>query len=158
GQTITMEASSPGGVGGATVSLTGNEGNEPQTPGKLYLSKDSSATVTNQQLVFVFTTPQPTRTYIASGLPLTQGSVNTTKGLVMWYHALKADTPEAVSPDQLVEWSFRGAYLQTLPTAQPQYNILPPSGGYFIDSAGYDVSYVDAMMLPVAMEVTNAIV
>lgn len=157
GQTVTLEASSPGGVGGATLS-------PGQNPGQLIMSKNALDTFTNQQFTLVFKTPQPTFTYIASGLPLESGNISSTKGLVMWYHSLKADTPQAVSQDQLTEWTFRGDYLKTLPTAQttnsnPAYNnILDPNLGVFVNSAGYDVSYVDAMMLPVAMEVTDALV
>ncbi|MBN8248665.1 MAG: hypothetical protein J0L84_14650, partial [Verrucomicrobia bacterium] len=73
-----------------------------------------------------------------------------TNGVVMWYRtALLA--PALDSPDQLAEWTIRDqAYL-----SNPQ--ITARTGGQIAESErvtliNYDVSYVDNMFLPVAME------
>lgn len=73
-----------------------------------------------------------------------------TNGVVMWYRtALLA--PALDSPDQLAEWTLRDqAYL-----SNPQ--ITARTGGQIPESErvtliNYDVSYVDNMFLPVAME------
>jgi hypothetical protein len=73
-----------------------------------------------------------------------------TDGVVMWYRTAKL-APALDSPDQLLEWTIRdGPYL-----GNPQ--ITARTGGLIPDSEkvtliNYDVSYVDNMFLPVAME------
>jgi hypothetical protein len=69
-----------------------------------------------------------------------------TDGIVMWYHAEVAEQPAPDAPSQLTEMTLRDPYLATLPTAQ-----------YIASSQeqeliNYDLSYVDSMILPVAME------
>ncbi len=69
-----------------------------------------------------------------------------TDGIVMWYHA---EVPEGISLDastQLAEMTYRDPYLATLPTGQ----YIDPSQEETL--INYDVSYVDSIVLPVAME------
>ncbi len=70
-------------------------------------------------------------------------------GLVMWYHAKEAEAPTNDAPDQLVEMTFRDKYLGSLSTAP----YIPPSEKHAL--VNYDLSYVDTMLLPVAIEATD---
>jgi hypothetical protein len=69
-----------------------------------------------------------------------------TQGVVMWYHAEIPEEPALDAPTQLAEMTFRDPYLATLPTAA---SIDPSQEQTLIN---YDVSYVDSMLVPVAME------
>ncbi len=69
-----------------------------------------------------------------------------TDGIVMWYHAEVPEEPALDAPLQLTEMTLRDPYLASLPTAQ-----------YIASSQeqeliNYDLSYVDSMILPVALE------
>ena len=79
-------------------------------------------------------------------------STETPNGRVMWYHSkTSSDAAENTNPGaatQLAEWTFRDSYLGTLPTGSQ----ITPSEKPTIPFVNYDVSYVDNMMLPVAME------
>jgi len=72
-------------------------------------------------------------------------------GKIMWYHALASQTPANDAPDQLLEMTFRDGYLSGLPTAQ--HGLIPESEQHAL--VNYDVSYVDSILQPVAMEATN---
>jgi hypothetical protein len=67
--------------------------------------------------------------------------------MVMWYHASVARAPLNDAPSQLTEYTIRDPYQKTL------------NPGLNLDELGplinYDVSYVDSMVLPVAMEATD---
>lgn len=68
-------------------------------------------------------------------------------GVVLWYIAPVPVGPVNESPDQLLEWTFRDkAYFETLPTKGE----IP--AGEFVTLVNYDVSYVDNLYLPLAME------
>jgi hypothetical protein len=70
-------------------------------------------------------------------------------GLVMWYHSPTALDASNDAPVQLTEYTIRDAYLGTLPNP----TILPD--GELHSLVNYDVSYVDSMVLPIAMEATS---
>ena len=70
-----------------------------------------------------------------------------TNGMVMWYHAPIARSPLDDAPSQLAEFTIRDPYQLTL-----NPGLDPKTLGPLIN---YDVSYVDSMVLPVAMEATN---
>jgi hypothetical protein len=87
-----------------------------------------------------------------------------TKGMVMWYREginaqtpppLKVKPPEQAlapvgdAPSQLIEWTIRDPVLSTL---NPNIDLLHPNNGETHANINYDVSYVDNMALPVAME------
>lgn len=71
-------------------------------------------------------------------------------GIVMWYHAKTPAAPKNDAPDQLLEMTFRDPYLATLPTADK----IPNSEKSF-QLINYDVSYVDSMLMPIAMAAVN---
>jgi hypothetical protein len=101
-----------------------------------------------------------TARFIQGGFTLTkQGTAPTNDGLVMWYHALKPQAPNNDAPFQLTEFTFRGTFYD--PAINATANFLPLLGkddldGAKVDSADYDISFVDTINLPVAMEATNA--
>jgi hypothetical protein len=74
-------------------------------------------------------------------------------GLVMFYHDTTPLTPALDSPAQLTEFTIRDQYLNTGGAA--------PGKGWLTDSAqtivlfNYDVSYVDNLTSPIAMEATQ---
>lgn len=68
-------------------------------------------------------------------------------GVVLWYKSPVPVGPVSEAPDQLLEWTYRDKdYLSQLPTA----NEIP--AGQLITLVNYDVSYVDTLFLPLAME------
>ena len=71
-------------------------------------------------------------------------------GVVMWYTAA-LNGPALDSPDQLVEWTIRDeVYLSNPKITARTNNEIPTSER--VDLINYDVSYVDNMFLPAAME------
>ncbi|MBN8249290.1 MAG: hypothetical protein J0L84_17825, partial [Verrucomicrobia bacterium] len=72
------------------------------------------------------------------------------EGVVMWYHS-QLVAPALDSPDQLLEWTIRDREYLSNPqiTARTQ-NRIPANER--VTLINYDVSYVDNMFLPVAME------
>ena len=71
-------------------------------------------------------------------------------GVVMWYRAAKL-APSLDSPDQLAEWTIRDqTYLSNRAITHQTNNEIPERER--VDLINYDVSYVDNMFLPVAME------
>jgi hypothetical protein len=106
--------------------------------------------------------PQPsisqTARFLQTGFTLTtKGSPSTTNGAVMWYHALTASAPNNDAPFQLTELTFRNAYYGSITgfvnlmggsTSSVYTDAIKPA-------ADYDVSYVDSINMPIAMEATN---
>lgn len=68
-------------------------------------------------------------------------------GVVLWYKSPVPIGPVSEAPDQLLEWTYRDKdYLSQLPT----HSEIPE--GQLITLVNYDVSYVDNLFLPLAME------
>lgn len=83
-------------------------------------------------------------------------------GMVMWYRQglnnqtnpktkpiEQSKAPAGDAPSQLIEWTMRDPVLSTL---NPNIDVLHKSYGETHANINYDVSYVDNMALPVAME------
>lgn len=70
-------------------------------------------------------------------------------GVVMWYHATIPSGPANDAPAQLGEMTFRDPYLDKLPTRAD----IPASEKTTL--INYDVSYVDSIAMPVAMEAAD---
>lgn len=99
-----------------------------------------------------------TARYIQPGFTLTkQGSTSTTNGVVMWYHALTPQAPNNDAPFQLTEVTFRGTFYDPKinTTTGFQYLLGSALEGSDTDSADYDISFVDTINMPVAMEASN---
>ena len=77
----------------------------------------------------------------------------------MWYHALNGNAPNNIAPFQLTEISFRGTfYNPTINTGTGFEDLIGPDvfdQGVDNDSADYDLSFVDSLNLPVAVEASN---
>jgi hypothetical protein len=102
--------------------------------------------------------PSPTDHFIQMNYTLTNikdpnNPVSTSNGEVMWYHALDGLNPSPGAPFQLTEVTFRGTLYNT-----PGYQALWGGAwdGAKTNSVDYDVSYVDAVNMAVAMEAPNA--
>ena len=151
---------------GETFKVTG--GNLPSAGVQVTIDSSHPNDVTLPQGVTTSQTPEaytfqltsgesisPTVRYVQPGFTLTtQGSPSTTNGLVMWYHALQSQAPSNEAPFQLTELTFRG----TLYAAVPGFQVLMDANDYNgakTDSLDYDLSFVDSINLPVAMEATN---
>ncbi len=71
-------------------------------------------------------------------------------GVVMWYRAT-LEAPALDSPDQLIEWTIRDrAYMSSDAITKATHGKIPENERTTL--INYDVSYVDNMLLPVAME------
>ena len=78
----------------------------------------------------------------------------------MWYHSLTAENPNNDAPFQLIEMSFRGTFYNPKINVGTGFNYLigfdTTKKNYIsandFDLVNYDVSYVDSIALPVAME------
>jgi hypothetical protein len=97
----------------------------------------------------------------SSGGPV-GGNGQAATGMVMWYRqgvnnqtdrtqpaALQAQAPANDAPAQLTEWTMRDPVLSII---NPNIDKLKPNYGETHANINYDVSYVDSMALPVAME------
>ncbi|HAB19327.1 MAG TPA: hypothetical protein DCE44_23220, partial [Verrucomicrobiales bacterium] len=73
-----------------------------------------------------------------------------TNGVVMWYRSALV-APALDSPDQLVEWTFRDEKYLSNPQINARTDNQIPSSQK-VTLVNYDVSYVDSLFLPVAME------
>lgn len=74
-----------------------------------------------------------------------------TNGVIMWYRAETAEAPNDDTEDQLAEWTIRDHnYMRTLSTIQniPDTEV--------VTLINYDISNVDNLYLPLAMQVTDA--
>ncbi len=94
----------------------------------------------------------PTSIYAVNSV---QANGSITNGRVMWYHALTDEGPNGAAPAQLTEITFRGTYFN--PNNNGGFAYLFNSDQDFINAndfnlINYDVSYVDSIALPVAME------
>ena len=156
---VTYNVSGPGGYT-ATATVSSNAG----APGG-YVMKLSApyAGTTAQSFTFTVQTPSNQNTtatarYLQTGFSLTTQGTTSQNGVVMWYHALLAQNPNNDAPFQLTEITIRSAYYASTGT-----NFAALMGGtnssVYIDAikpaADYDVSYVDSINMPVAMEATN---
>ena len=78
----------------------------------------------------------------------------------MWYQALTAKNPNNDAPFQLIEMSFRGTFYNPKINVGTGFNYLigfdTTRQNYIsandFDLVNYDVSYVDSIALPVALE------
>jgi hypothetical protein len=100
----------------------------------------------------------PTDHLIQKGFTLAdntqQGSPTTTNGEVMWYHAQGTLNPNDDAPFQLTEVAFRSELYNT----KGFQALMSPAA--FVDAKenaiNYDISMVDSINMPVAMEAANA--
>ncbi len=107
---------------------------------------------------FPDTHTSPTAHYIQKGFTLAdntkQGSPTTTDGEVMWYHAQGTLNPNDDAPFQLTEVAFRSDLYNT----KGFQALMSPDA--FVDAKenaiNYDISMVDSINMPVAMEAANA--
>ena len=93
-------------------------------------------------------TPKYTLAAIVPAISSTGGPAGAT-GVVMYYHSLIANGPANDAPSQLIEFTIRDTFLGTLSTKA----LIPDSEKHPL--VNYDVSYVDSMTIPVAMEATD---
>ena len=141
GETVTVNSATPNSI---TLPTAGTAAG----PAAQYIFKDTSGIL-------------PTAHFIQQNFGFIQQGVASGKGDVMWYHALAAIQPNNVAPFQLNELSFRGTYyddsIHTL-GKNTGFSYLIPAADYpgaKLDSADYDLSFVDSINLPVAIEATN---
>ena len=77
----------------------------------------------------------------------------------MWYHALTAQAPNNDPPFQLTEVTFRGTFYDPTINIGTGFGYLLGNsvlnGGADVNSADYDISFVDSLNVPVAMEASN---
>jgi hypothetical protein len=113
----------------------------------------------------IFTTAR----YVQTGVPLTVPkngvSTPTTDGAVMWYHDLNSSAPNNIAPFQLTEFTFRGPFYNRDVNIGTGFDWLldgndkhDPRGVYASsigNIADYDISFVDTISMPVAMEATG---
>jgi hypothetical protein len=101
------------------------------------------------------TVPTPTDHFIQRNFALTtQGSPGTTDGVVMWYHAQGSLNPNEDAPFQLTEITFRSNLYNT----KGFQALMTPAAfdDAKDDAINYDISMVDSINMPVAMEASNA--
>lgn len=158
-------------AGGELVTL------DPGQPGYVVLPQGGTAAGLDQY-VFKAVTSDPahndmpiftTARYVQTSVPLTVTTngvpAPTTTGAVMWYHDLNANAPNNVAPFQLTEFTFRGEFYNKAVNVGTGFDWLldgndthDPLGVYassIHDIADYDISFVDTISLPVAMEATG---
>ncbi len=141
--------------GGYTVTIDSSH------PGYVTLPGTDTTQTTAGQYIFTAVgseTLGPTARAIEDKFPLTtQGGSPTSNGLVMWYHALTAQAPNNDAPSQLTEFTFRGTFYNPTinPTTGFQYLLGALLPSVDTDSADYDISFVDSISMPVAMEAAN---
>src|SRR5262249_47043101 len=107
--------------------------------------------------------------FVQTGVPLvptTQGTTPTSAntGLVLWYHDVRAQAPNNDAPFQLTEFTFRGTYYDKTKSPGTGFDWLMDGNtdhaakkvyaGSIHDSDDYDISFVDTINMPVAMEAT----
>jgi hypothetical protein len=139
GETITIDSSHPDYV-------------VLPTPGPSKGVQQYFFTITSNPLI------SPTTRFIQNGFTLTTGSSATKNGLVMWYHALLPQAPNNDAPFQLTEVTFRGTFYDNNINKGTGFQYFFDSkvfDGIKVDSADYDISFVDTINMPVAMEASN---
>ncbi len=133
--------------------------------GRIDISDDPTYLVTNATVAAPANSPNPFQYYafqagstaqdpdytLASVAPAqsSSGGPAGVSGVVLYYHSLVPSGPANDAPSQLLEFTIRDTYLKTLSTA----SLIPDSEKHPL--VNYDVSYVDSMALPVAMEATD---
>ena len=134
-------------------------------PHSVTLNPPSGTSITTpagvQQFTFTSATSiAPSLRYTQPGYTITNGSSSASNGVVMWYHSLTAENPNNDAPFQLIEMSFRGTFYNPTINVGTGFNYLigfdTTKTNYIsandFDLVNYDVSYVDAIALPVALE------
>lgn len=100
----------------------------------------------------------PTARYIQDKFQLVTQGTTTADGLVMWYHALTSAAPNNDAAFQLTEVSFRGDFYDPAVNVGTGFQyLLGPDvfPGAKTNSVDYDISFVDTINLPVAMEASD---
>jgi hypothetical protein len=136
-----------------------------------YIDLPTAATGAQQAKQYIFTcispaTISPTARYIQGGFKITSTLSGVTDGLVMWYHALNPNVPNNDAPYQLTEVTFRGTFYDPSINKGTGFAYFfdqsgngnpksSPFDGLKKDLADYDISFVDSINMPVAMEARN---
>ena len=89
-----------------------------------------------------------TRRYIDQN-PARVSGTNGDKPVVMYYHSNSSKAPAGEAPDQLAELTIRDPYQYVL---NPNLPDPKKNSDYLGPLFNYDISFVDSIMLPVAME------
>jgi len=159
---VGMVVSGPGIPDGDTIeSLTGGLANSITLKSPANLAAGGPATQTNVAYVFTLTNGSsisPTQRYIVPSLSGSNYPTSITNGYIMWYHALTAEIPHNSAPFQLAEFTIRGDYYAANNNPGFQYLINDSNttiGANDFNLFGYNVSFVDSMALPVAIEADN---
>jgi hypothetical protein len=153
-----MKVNGPGIPGNTTITV----GSDPHS---VTLNPPPGTSITTaagvQQFTFTSTNPiSPSLRYTQPGYTITDGSASANNGMVMWYHSLTAQNPNNDAPFQLIEMSFRGTFYNPKINVGTGFNYLigfdTNETNYIsandFDLVNYDVSYVDGIALPVALE------
>ena len=153
-----MEVNGPGIPANTTITV----GSDPHS---ITLNPPQGTSITTpagvQQFTFTSATSiAPTLRYTQPGYTITDGTSSADNGVVMWYHALTAKNPNNDAPFQLIEMSFRGTFYNPKINVGTGFNYLigfdTKDTNYIsandFDLVNYDVSYVNAIALPVALE------
>ena len=152
---------------GMSVNVPGNSTItvDPSHLDYVTLNQPAANALPVQQFVFTSAgsdTISPTDRVVTTGYSLTTPEGTSTDGAVMWYHALKANLPNNDAPFQLTEVTFRGSFYNPAINTTTGFQYLlgnDPGNGIAandFDLADYDVSFVDAINMPNAMEATDA--
>ncbi len=141
GVPVTIDSTNPAGV-----TLPANEPAETDQPYVFSLTSGASISPTDRIIQGQFSLT-------------TQGSSPTTDGLVMWYHGLTAQAPNNDAPFQLTEVTFRGTFYNPTINTGTGFGYLLGNdvlnGGADVNSADYDISFVNSLNVPVAMEASD---
>ena len=127
--------------------------------GVVTLSKDTVAEGRGPNIYTVAIPPiAATRRFTVDSVSGAAYPGSITNGRIMWYHSLAAQGPQKDAPGQLTEITFRSDYYAPENNAGFQYLIgTDPDtlNANDFNLINYDVSYVDSMVLPVAMQADN---
>ena len=120
----------------------------------------SAATLADQtNVVYTFQSTAgdiaPTERFTVDAVsgPAFPGSI--TNGRIMWYHASLSESPVNDAPFQLTEETFRGDYYDPAQNPGSGFQFLIGNSAFAANKfnlINYDVSYVDSMALPIAIE------
>jgi hypothetical protein len=141
GETVKIDSSQPKSI---TLPTPGT----PQTPP---VQQYVSSALSGQSI-------STTAHFIQGGFTLAHqpSGSQTNNGLVMWYHSLYSQAPDNSAPFQLTEFTFRGTFYDpAINTGTGFQYLLGSLAGIDTDSADYDLSFVDTINMPVAIEATN---
>lgn len=106
---------------------------------------------------------------VQPGVPLVLNTQTTptatTNGLVLWYHDVRSLAPNNDAPFQLTEFTFRGTYYDKKLSPGTGFDWLMNDNdttddkgvyaGVIHNSDDYDISFVDTINMPIAMEATG---